>query len=74
MDFKEKIDYATDHQMKQMFTHFFPEELEHRSQEFARRVTEAGQPVSAAQIQGFFMFHKKDPQAAIDNAADVSQV
>ena len=68
VDCKEKIDHCTEHQIDTMYSRFFPDEAEHRSMDFAKKVSSHGKNVSAAQIQGFFMFYKNDAQGAIDNA------
>jgi chaperone BCS1 len=50
-----------------MFTRFYPQESEIMAENFANSVMELNLPVSAAQIQGFFMFFKTNPNAAIEN-------
>ena len=67
VDVKLLIGHCTEHQLNQMFLRFYPDEPEHRSLEFARAVASDGRPVSAAHVQGFFMFYKDDAQAMLDN-------
>ena len=55
-----------------VFGRFYPDETIARAQLFAQRVLTSSQQVSAAQVQGLFMFNKDDPQAAIDAAGDIS--
>ena len=68
---KEKIDYCSEHQVARMFDRFYPDEPEHRGAEFARLVASLQRNVSAAQIQGYFMFYKTDAQGAISNAENI---
>ena len=64
---KANIGFASRHQIQLMYERFYPEQPVGRSQEFAERVLNYGQPVSMAQIQGYFMLHKSEPLAAIDD-------
>ena len=66
---KVKVDYCSDYQLKQMFSRFYPESNHQDSELF---VTEArnknpNKNFSPAQVQGYFMFHKNNPQTAIEN-------
>ncbi|KAK7103843.1 mitochondrial chaperone BCS1-like [Littorina saxatilis] len=67
VDMKELVDHCTDYQLTQMFLRFYPEEPESHAAEFARLVISTGKPVSAAQVQGFFMMHKTDPDTVLQN-------
>ncbi|XP_013400263.1 mitochondrial chaperone BCS1 [Lingula anatina] len=62
VDMKEKIDFCTKYQLEQMFLRFFPDQNQEEATVFADCVMSHGQDVSAAQIQGYFMFHKNDPK------------
>nr|KAG5704444.1 hypothetical protein BaRGS_024299 [Batillaria attramentaria] len=61
VDMKELVDYCSAYQLTQMFLRFYPDQPESRADEFARLVIATQKPVSAAQVQGFFMMHKSDP-------------
>ena len=61
--------YCDHQQLIKMFRRFYPGASEELSIQFADKVTELETPVSAADIQGFFMFAKDSPQAAIDNVS-----
>ncbi|XP_067680814.1 mitochondrial chaperone BCS1-like [Haliotis asinina] len=65
VDLKERIGYASEHQLRQMFSRFYPDQPESSSQEFAQRVLADGRPVSVAQIQGYFMMHKAEPDRVL---------
>ena len=52
-----------------MFRRFYPSASEELAIEFADKVIELKTDVSAADIQGFFMFAKDSPQTAIDNVS-----
>jgi len=67
VDMMQYIGYCSHAQLSKMFSRFYPLETEQRASLFADKVEELGVPVSAAQIQGYFMWFKKDSQAAIDN-------
>ncbi len=67
VDVKQYIGHATEYQLYGMFKNFYPEEDEKLAQEFAKRVLEISKQISTAQIQGFFMLFKNDPQKALKN-------
>ena len=67
VDVKTYIGYCDHSQLTKMFSKFYPEETEAMAVKFADDVIALDTPVSAAQIQGFFMFFKASPQDAIDN-------
>jgi len=69
VDYKVYIGYCDHQQLIKMFRRFYPGASEELSIQFADKVTELETPVSAADIQGFFMFAKDSPQAAIDNVS-----
>lgn len=74
MDMKERVDYASSHQLRQMFMRFYPDQPESRADEFAQIVAKAGKPVSAAQVQGYFMMFKMNPDTVVKNAPFLSAV
>ena len=61
--------YCDHHQLIKMFRRFYPSASEELAIEFADKVIELKTDVSAADIQGFFMFAKDSPQTAIDNVS-----
>ena len=67
VDLKEYIGHCSKSQLQQMFRRFYPDEPEHRGMDFAEKVFGISERVSAAQIQGLFMFYKDDAQAVTDN-------
>ena len=70
VDFKQYIGHNSHHQCVRMFENFYPEEVKKNAnlaQEFANKVMELDVPVSAAQVQGMFMFFKNDPYKAVEN-------
>ncbi|CAL1547569.1 unnamed protein product [Lymnaea stagnalis] len=71
VDWKEMIGYTTEYQLQQIFTRFYPDQPESRAQEFSSKVISLGQPVSPAQVQGFFMLYKNDPDIVIANAKEI---
>ena len=64
---KIAIGYASSYQLEQMYFRFYPEQPIARAQLFAERVGSKGRSVSMAQLQGYFMFYKSEPEAALDN-------
>lgn len=67
IDMKVYIGFCDHYQCQLMFKRFYPEEPNELAMEFADKVAQLETPVSAAQIQGLFMFFKANPRAAIDN-------
>ena len=67
VDAKHFIGHCEHKQLIKMFNKFYPEDSEEMANKFADHVIKLNVPVSAAQIQGFFMFFKADAQTAIDN-------
>lgn len=68
VDVREYIGHATDYQLEAIFRKFYPSEPQSSGGDFVAAVrAQVPGPVSMAQIQGFFMFHKDDAQAAIRN-------
>lgn len=65
VDYKEVIDNATEYQVRQMFLRFYEGETE-KCEEFLKSIIELGTTVSTAQLQGLFVYNKKNPQGAID--------
>ena len=54
-----------------MFLRFYPDQSAARAAIFAENVLSHGKNVSLAQVQGLFLVYKKDPQAVLDNAAQL---
>ena len=71
VDRKVFIGHCDHYQLKQMFSRFYPDAKEELVNEFADKVIGLESPVSAAQIQGFFMFSKDNPQDIIDNVKEL---
>ena len=67
VDIKKSIDYATEYQLQQMYRRFYPEQTLEKSFQFAREVVSLKKSVSMAQVQGYFMFYKLEPEAALVN-------
>lgn len=66
VDMKVLIDNATAHQVGKMFLRFYEGEAD-----LARKFVDLVRPyaLSTAQLQGHFVYHKKDAQAALDNVS-----
>ncbi|XP_052269172.1 mitochondrial chaperone BCS1-like isoform X2 [Dreissena polymorpha] len=67
IDVKEKIDYATDYQLQQMFTRFYPSEAPERAQVFSHTARTHNTNISLAQVQGLFLKFKSDPDLVFQN-------
>lgn len=67
VDVKHLIGYATDHQLRGMFKNFYPEADDSLAEQFSQSVLKLNQNLSAAQIQGYFMLFKNEPQRALAN-------
>lgn len=74
VDVKEKIGYVSPYQLEQLFMRFYPGQSAERAAAFSRAVTSGGAEVSAAQVQGFFMLYKTDPDAMLADVHRISTV
>ncbi len=50
-----------------MFVNFYPDTLTKKAEYFAKTVREVGKNLSAAEVQGYFMLCKNDPEKALEN-------
>jgi uncharacterized protein (DUF433 family) len=57
-----------------MYTRFYPQCTSQKAQLFAQTVLEYYPEVSAAQIQGLFMFHKDNADSVIEQAHELSKL
>lgn len=64
IDVKELLDNATPYQVERMFLRFYNNEK--LAKTFAEACIARGKAVSAAQLQGLFVFNKDNPQGALD--------
>lgn len=67
VDAKEKIGYATEYQLEQMFLRFYPDQSVERGRVFSQGALTVTDQISLAQVQGLFLQYKSDAQAVIDN-------
>ena len=70
VDLKQYIGHCSHIQCIKMFENFYPDHSRKNPNlpiEFAERVINLGIPVSAAQVQGLFMFFKHEPHKAMEN-------
>ena len=66
IDLKQEIGYATQHQLRKMFTRFYPNMSPEDAQLFSDSVIETRKNFSVAQIQGHFLLYKNDPTIALE--------
>lgn len=71
VDMKERIDYATDYQLQQMFLRFYPEESTDRARIFSELARSVNDKISLAQVQGLFLQYKSNAQTVIDNVEEL---
>lgn len=68
VDVKEFIGYCSHEQLELMFLRFYRgEESATLASSFADTVLKFEKPVSPAQIQGYFMFHKENKEEVLTN-------
>ena len=68
VDYKCYVGHATEYQAYRMFQNFYPElASDEMAREFAGQLGALKRDVSAAQIQGHFLFYKNEPSLAIRN-------
>ncbi|KAE8747280.1 hypothetical protein FOCC_FOCC005924 [Frankliniella occidentalis] len=69
VDLKEFIGHCSPNQLKTMFLRFYSGQgMEEKAELFVEAIVKAGKQVSPAQVQGYFMFFKDDPEAVLLNA------
>ncbi|CAK9437345.1 uncharacterized protein LODBEIA_P17230 [Lodderomyces beijingensis] len=66
VDYKVLIDNATEYQVRRMFLRFYEGEEELCNEFLAKYRKLALHHVSTAQLQGLFVYNKRDPKAAIE--------
>lgn len=71
IDFKELIGFATRSQIIRAFRKFYPDAESDQAEKFANRVAKLKQNLSMAQLQGYFLFHKKSYEDAINNVENL---
>lgn len=74
VDVKEKIDYATDYQLQQMYLRFYPEESQAMAEKFSKSAQDENAKISLAQVQGLFLQYKSEPQTVIDNVEQLKSL
>ncbi|XP_012278887.1 mitochondrial chaperone BCS1 [Orussus abietinus] len=77
VDVKEYIGWCSASQVEQMFLRFYKGPVavaRELAQQFADKVIMQKKNVSPAQIQGFFMFHKNNPNAVITNVSQIWEI
>ena len=63
----QNIGYASEYQLKKIFSRFYPEEPEKDAELFASLVMDTTANVTLAQIQGLFLLHKYDAKKVFEN-------
>ena len=70
VDLKIYVGLATRDQFKRMFLRFFPGE-DQKAEEFADTLKDT--QMSMAEVQGFFMFFKNDPEGCLSSAVELAK-
>lgn len=73
IDVKEYIGYATRNQIRKAFLKFYPDVDDAIAEQFTDKVKSFKEPVSMAQLQGFFLCHKSSHEDAIKNVHVLSK-
>jgi chaperone BCS1 len=71
VDMKEYIGYASSDQVLRAFQKFYPYADSKFANEFVNKVEKYKQPLSMAQLQGYFLFHKDSYVDAIKNLDEI---
>lgn len=66
VDVRQYIGHVTQQQLRSLFDRFYPGH-DTTAEKFSVAASQSPKPLSAALVQGFFMFHKNDPHSALDN-------
>ena len=69
VDLKIYVGLATRAQFKRMYLRFFPGE-DAKAEQFAETLEST--PMSMAEVQGFFMFFKNDPEGCLESAKELA--
>ena len=69
VDYKQHIGYCSKQQLQVMFNNFYPDADPNLAMKFAEHVTSHSSEISAAMVQGYFMFFKHSAQDAFNNAS-----
>ncbi|CAB4056967.1 BCS1 [Lepeophtheirus salmonis] len=64
VDVKQYIGYCSHKQLSDMYMKFYPDAPLIKAEEFGKKVIELNLPISAATLQGYFMFFKHSPDLA----------
>lgn len=73
VDFKILIDNATEHQVEQMFLRFYENEKEMCEEFMVKFRSLEMKSISTAQLQGLFVYNKREPRGAIDMIETLKQ-
>jgi len=68
VDFRQRIGFCSHSQLQRMFANFYPEASPEQALTFADQVIAGSSEISAAQVQGLFMFFKESAEEALKNA------
>jgi chaperone BCS1 len=73
VDCKEFVGHCTRYQLEQMYRRFYSDpQIEDFASKFADNVLKFNKQVSPAQVQGYFMIHKKsDQQVVVDSVENL---
>lgn len=71
VDIKEFVGHCTRHQLELMYRRFYNgPDVDTYATQFADNVAKVNQPVSPAQVQGYFMIHKMSDQDTVVNSVE----
>ena len=75
VDFKQYIGPLTPYQVEQMLIRFYPQSTSEEINRFAKQIEDLtanySQPISAAQLQGYFMHNKDSLNDVFDNVKQI---
>ncbi|EEB11853.1 mitochondrial chaperone BCS1, putative [Pediculus humanus corporis] len=70
VDVKEFVGYCSPYQVEQMFLRFYPQFADD-SKEFTKKVMSHNKKLSAAQLQGYFMFYKSSGDKVLNEVDNI---
>lgn len=72
------LGWCSSYQIEQMFINFYKnnecDDVESLAKEFAEKVVACNKNISPAQIQGFFLFYKNEPDKVIDDLSKLWEI
>ncbi|XP_075226954.1 mitochondrial chaperone BCS1 [Lycorma delicatula] len=74
VDYKEYIGHCSEKQIEKMFLRFYKPDISELAKILSEAIINEKRPVTPAQLQGYFMHYKNDPEKMIKNVSKLWQM